>query len=45
MRYHWRSIIDCVPPGAVMEALCRTGFREISCRTELDLFRCYIGHK
>lgn len=45
MRYHWRSIIDCVPPEVVVEALTRAGFRDIECNAELDLFRAYLGHK
>jgi demethylmenaquinone methyltransferase/2-methoxy-6-polyprenyl-1,4-benzoquinol methylase len=45
MRYHWRSIIDCVPPEVVVEAMKRAGFREVECNAELDLFRAYLGHK
>lgn len=45
MRYHWESIVKCVPPEAVIQAMGEAGFRNVESRTELDLFRCYIGHK
>jgi demethylmenaquinone methyltransferase/2-methoxy-6-polyprenyl-1,4-benzoquinol methylase len=45
MRYHWRSITDCVPPEVVVEAMERAGFREVECDAELDLFRAYLGRK
>lgn len=45
MRYHWETIVNCVPPQAIMQALSDSGFREVNCQTELDLFRCYIGRK
>ncbi len=45
MRYHWESIVKCVPPEAVVHAMSGAGFRDVECRTELDLFRCYVGQK
>lgn len=45
MRYHWKSITDCVPPDVVVEALERAGFREVECDTELDFFQAYLGRK
>lgn len=45
MRYHWETIVKCVPPEAVKRALRVSGFHNVSCWTEFDLFRCYIGHK
>ena len=43
MRYHWRSIVESVPPAAVVDAMERAGFRGVECNTELDLFRAYLG--
>ena len=45
LRYHWETIVNSVPPEAVMRALRDSGFRDVNCRSELDLFRCYIGRK
>lgn len=45
MRYHWETIVKYVPPEAVMNAMRVSGFHNVSCWTEFDLFRCYIGHK
>jgi demethylmenaquinone methyltransferase / 2-methoxy-6-polyprenyl-1,4-benzoquinol methylase len=45
MRYHWETIVNCVPPEIIMRAMRDSGFHEVDCRTELDLFRCYIGRK
>lgn len=45
MRYHWETIIKCVPPEAIMCAMSESGFKQVECKTELDLFRCYFGTK
>lgn len=45
MRYHWETIVNSVPPDVVMQAMRDSGFREVNCRTELDLVRCYVGRK
>lgn len=45
MRYHWRSIVSCVPREAVVDAMQRAGFSDIQCKTELDLFQAYRGRK
>jgi demethylmenaquinone methyltransferase/2-methoxy-6-polyprenyl-1,4-benzoquinol methylase len=45
MRYHWESIVKSVPPEAIIHAMSEAGFMHVNCRTELDLFRCYIGRK
>jgi demethylmenaquinone methyltransferase/2-methoxy-6-polyprenyl-1,4-benzoquinol methylase len=45
MRYHWETIVKGVPPEAIMDAMRESGFRQVECRTELDLFRCYLGRK
>jgi len=45
MRYHWETIVKYVPPETVMQAMRASGFHNVVCWTEFDLFRCYIGHK
>jgi demethylmenaquinone methyltransferase/2-methoxy-6-polyprenyl-1,4-benzoquinol methylase len=45
MRYHWETIVNCVPPEVILCAMSDSGFRDVDCRTELDLFRCYLGRK
>lgn len=45
MDYHWETIVNSVPPDVIMQAMRDSGFREVGCRTEIDLFRCYIGRK
>ena len=45
MRYHWQTIVKCVPPEAIMCAITDSGFLQVRCRSELDLFQCYLGRK
>lgn len=45
MRYHWETIVNGVPPHAIMQAMSDSGFCELKCQTELGLFHCYIGRK
>ncbi len=45
LRYHWETIMSSAPPETIMQAIRDSGFRDVECRTELDLFRCYIGRK
>ena len=45
MRYHWETIVNYMPPEAVMEALSEAGFVSVRRWTELDLFHCYAGQK
>lgn len=45
MLYRWETILGRAPPQAVMDAVLVTGFRNVVCRTDLDLFRCYVGRK
>ena len=45
LRYHWETIVNSVPPESVMHALTDSGFGDVICTTELDLFRCYVGRK
>lgn len=45
MRYHWHTIEHCVPPDIILRAMRDSGFRDIRCETDLDLFRSYVGRK
>jgi len=45
MRYHWETIVNYLPPENVMRAMRDSGFHNVGCWSEFDLFRCYIGHK
>lgn len=45
MRYHWETIVNCVPPEAIMQAMSDSGFFDVNCQTYFDLFRCYVGRK
>jgi demethylmenaquinone methyltransferase/2-methoxy-6-polyprenyl-1,4-benzoquinol methylase len=45
MRYHWDTILNYIRPEAVQEALAETGFQNVDCWSELDLFHCYVGQK
>lgn len=45
MRYHWETIVNYLPPEAVLEAMGEAGFKDLRRWTELDLFHCYAGAK
>ena len=45
MEYYWETIEGCVPPEIILDAMRASGFGELQCKTELDLFRCYSGRK
>jgi demethylmenaquinone methyltransferase / 2-methoxy-6-polyprenyl-1,4-benzoquinol methylase len=45
MRYYWQTIEQCVPPETILAAMADSGFQEVRCVTDLDLFRSYIGRK
>lgn len=45
MRYYWETIEQCVPPPTIMNAMRDSGFAKIDCKTDLDVFRSYIGRK
>lgn len=44
-RYFWDTIDACVPPEAVLEALRRAGFADVSRYVELGIFSEYTGTK
>lgn len=45
MRYHWDTILNHMRPEAVQGALAASGFKNVDCWSELDLFHCYAGTK
>jgi demethylmenaquinone methyltransferase / 2-methoxy-6-polyprenyl-1,4-benzoquinol methylase len=45
MRYHWKTIARHMPQEAIVAAMGESGFEDIDCWTEFDLFRCYRGRK
>jgi demethylmenaquinone methyltransferase/2-methoxy-6-polyprenyl-1,4-benzoquinol methylase len=45
MRYHWDTIVNYMPPEAVQAALRTSGFENVDCWSELDLFHCHVGSK
>jgi demethylmenaquinone methyltransferase/2-methoxy-6-polyprenyl-1,4-benzoquinol methylase len=45
MRYHWDTIEHCVSPAVILAQLGSSGFGEISCETDLRLFRAYRSRK
>lgn len=45
MKYHWETIVNHMPPEAVMAAMAENGFHAVDCWAEFDLFRCYVGRK
>jgi demethylmenaquinone methyltransferase/2-methoxy-6-polyprenyl-1,4-benzoquinol methylase len=45
MRYHWETIVNCVPPQVIVAAMRGSGLVDINCQTYFDLFHCYVGRK
>ena len=45
MRYYWQTIEQCVPPDTILTAMADSGFEDVRCVTDLDLFRSYVGRK
>lgn len=45
MRYYWDTIKACVPAPVILEALKEVGFGSVGCRTELGVFRAYLGRR
>jgi demethylmenaquinone methyltransferase/2-methoxy-6-polyprenyl-1,4-benzoquinol methylase len=45
MEYYWDTIEHCVSPEIISQTLVKTGFEEVRCREDLDLFRAYTGRK
>ena len=45
MRYHWETIETCVPADIILDALHASGFKNVTCKVDLDLFRCFTARK
>ena len=45
MRYHWDTIEHCVSQEVILAQLRTSGFSEITCETDLRLFRAYRSRK
>ncbi|GLR66128.1 demethylmenaquinone methyltransferase [Acidocella aquatica] len=45
MRYHWKTIANCMPPDAIMRVLTESGFLNVRCVNEFDLFQRYTAQK
>ncbi len=45
MRYFWDTIEHCVPPSVILDQLAGTGFVDVVCDTDLDLFRAYRARR
>lgn len=43
MRYHWQTMERCVAPEIVMTAMAASGLLDVRCKTDLDLFRSFVG--
>jgi demethylmenaquinone methyltransferase / 2-methoxy-6-polyprenyl-1,4-benzoquinol methylase len=45
MRYHWETIANYMPPDVIMRVMIESGFRDVKCANEFDLFQHYTGRK
>jgi len=45
MRYHWQTIAAYMPPDVVMRVMAASGFTNVACSSEFDLFHLYTGQK
>lgn len=45
MRYHWDTIVHCVPREAIVAAMSRAGFVGVRAHAYVDLFWDYTGRK
>ena len=45
MRYYWETIENCVRADVILKAMRESGFRQVQCNVDLDLFRSFIGKK
>jgi demethylmenaquinone methyltransferase/2-methoxy-6-polyprenyl-1,4-benzoquinol methylase len=45
MHYFWDTIENCVAPDVILEQLWATGFVEVACETDLDLFCAYRARR
>jgi demethylmenaquinone methyltransferase / 2-methoxy-6-polyprenyl-1,4-benzoquinol methylase len=45
MRYHWHTIMTYMPPEIVMRVMRESGFCNVACVSDFDLFHHYSGQK
>jgi demethylmenaquinone methyltransferase/2-methoxy-6-polyprenyl-1,4-benzoquinol methylase len=45
MRYFWTTIEHCVPPSVILDELATSGFVEVGCDSDMDVFRAYRARK
>jgi demethylmenaquinone methyltransferase/2-methoxy-6-polyprenyl-1,4-benzoquinol methylase len=45
MRYHWKTIAKYMPPEAVLCVMRESGFTNVNCFSDFDLFHHYSGQK
>ena len=45
MQYHWQTILSYMPPDIVLRVMGESGFENAACKSYVDLFHYYIGHK
>jgi demethylmenaquinone methyltransferase / 2-methoxy-6-polyprenyl-1,4-benzoquinol methylase len=45
MRYHWQTIAKGMPPEIITRVMTESGFRDVQCSNEFDLFQYYTGRK
>jgi len=45
MRYHWKTIAKGMPPDIITRVMQESGFRDVQCLNEFDLFQFYTGRK
>jgi demethylmenaquinone methyltransferase/2-methoxy-6-polyprenyl-1,4-benzoquinol methylase len=45
MNYHWQTILNYMPPDAVLQMLRENGFESVKCYSYLDLFHHFTGRK
>lgn len=45
MRYYWDTVEHCIAPEIIMDALAGTGFQDVACDRQLDMFGAYTARK
>lgn len=45
MRYHWDTIVECVPASIILDVLRASGFTDVERRVQRGLFSEYLGIK
>jgi len=45
MQYHWQTILNYMPPDVIMRVMQDSGFKNVTCKSYIDLFHHYTGEK